>query len=325
MTVEVRFYLLSQSIRDTINQNAYSHDMSSIGSIWPVLTYLKLAWLLKLHCVGQAFDNKLCDLSPLFKGILWILVRESVKLPATDSLNFRYDSVPIYFNLDAFLNHFLESFEQIFGASCREFIQFVQNTKTDSCISTSCRELGCPVIISTQELHEVVEDILTVYTLRNDFCVASLYNDFHTLGLKIPYPIRVSYSIGSHAICLEPSHLQKIVSGLTRWLNAKSTYARDGFEHEALVNFVHLTVLIETGAIDSTHSSVITAMRKAIRHQKTFPAEIRKRVILFLLSSTHPMSDLAIGLRRDSRTNNDVPGLTPNDVFRIVLRQKSVV
>ena len=325
MTVEVRFYLLSQRMLDTIKHDSFSRDTSSIRSIWPALTHLKLAWLLKLHCVGQAFDNKLCDLSALFKGILWILVRESVKLPATDSLNFRYDSAPIHLNLDVFLNHFLDTFEQIFGASCRAFIQFVQNASTDSCLSTSCRELGFPVIISTQELQEVLEDILTVYTLRNDFCIASLYNDFLTLGLRIPYPLRVSYCAALSAVSRDPSHPQKIVSGLSRWLNAKSSYARDECEHEALVNFVHLTVLIETGAIDWNHSSVITALRGAIRHQKTFPAEIRKRVVLFLLSSTNPTSDLAIGLRRDLRTNEDVPGLTPNDLFRIVLRQKRVV
>ena len=322
-TAVIRSYLLPQSLLDLEGPSSMTEKLGPISAPSLILTHLKLLWVMKLHCVGQEFDNKLCDISPYMRGLLQILMRESVKLPNEFCMNYHYSSVSIKADLDVLLDYFLDNFESTFSASCKFFIPLVQRRTVESCISTSAREMGYPRKLSTFRLQEVIDDILTVHTLRNGWGIETLYNDLRTLKLGIPYLIRLSISQRDESKILrglDPKKPLKAVRGLTKWLNAKSNVSRDLYESEALLNFIHLAVLIETDAIVVTQQPFISVIRKALRHHNTFPYEIRRRIMNFLLNSPATDCDLAVSLRTDSRINLDIPVFMPKKLLNAAFR-----
>jgi len=327
-TASLRTYLLPKYLRDSLGSNSCFLRLKDADSIQSVSIYFKLAWLLKLHGVGQAYDNKLCNLTSYFRGLLGLLIRESRKLPTTTSMNFRYDSLSIKVDLDIFLNHFLDNLESMFGDSCTAFIPFVQGQSEASYVSTSPRELGLPVRFPSRDLQEVIDDIITAHAMRSGISIETLYNTFRALNLQLPYTIRVSIcarSLHAKGLHYDSSQLNRIMGSLSVWLDSKSEMTRDYYEDAALIEFLHAAVFLETHAIDFEEGYVLATIGRALRHHNTFPCEIRKRILQIVLKSTDPGGFLAVSLRQAARTNFDIPPIPPSDIRTMVLRQRNSV
>ena len=292
----------------------------------PLVTYLKWAWLVRIHCAGIEIDCNMCDLSDYCAGMLSMISRQSRQVAKVGTLETSPDFRSVCFYLDEALDHFLELMEFRFGTNIDSFIDFVMPRSPREAVHSGMHQVGKPFIQSTIYIQEAIDDIFLAHCLREGFHLPEIARDLRLFTLRVPHGIMLPLEtpVLTEAIPSTRAAIKSLFSDILEWLDARSAALRRQKEEPARRQFLHLVAFISLGVLPVEGEFTFGLLLELLTHHDIFPRPLRALIGRVMQSSSKLSAAQIRATRAALLTNADVARLTKAQIFAICARQREL-